>query len=158
MLENINITDNYIAIRHIGVYVSNLEIMKQFYINTFDMHVICNNYLDKGEFIDMLYGKSNTDMYITKLITPHGKISGVGDMLELIYINDKRKNRENATKLTDIGRMHIAFETWDIHETIQKVLKNKGKILVKPFCRENGNWLAFCCDPENNYLELIQRQ
>lgn len=157
MLENINTTDRYTSIRHIGVYVHDLKLMSEFYVNVFNMHIICDDFVDSGDFIDTLYGKDNTKIHITKLITPQGKISGMGDMLELIYIDGNRAESQSNSRLTDIGRMHIAFETKNISETLENILRNKGKVLVEPFCRENGNWLAFCCDPENNYLELIQR-
>ena len=159
MLESINILSSGQGIRHIGIYVSDLLLMKHFYMNVFNMHLICDDVIDQGEFFDKLYGKENTEVHITKLITHQGKKNGTGDMIELLSIcNNDATLQSFAGRLTDIGRMHIAFEVGDIYFTTDKIIKEGGKILIFPFVRENGNQLAFCCDPEGNYLELIQRK
>lgn len=149
-----------ISIRHCGIYVGDIERLTNFYINVFNMHVVCQQELDKGFFVEKLSGESNAYILVTKLITDKGKMTGSGDMIELIKFvsaSSYTSVKENK-KFTDIGVTHIALECDDLFDISQKVILNGGEIIVPPFTRENGNELCFCKDPEGNCLELIVRK
>ena len=72
-----------VQLRHAGIYVSDMNKMVKFYTDVFNMHKICENVIQKDSLIEELLGPGS--VLITKLITDYGKITGSGDMLELIY-------------------------------------------------------------------------
>ena len=148
------------AIRHIGIYVRDIELMEQFYINVFDMHIICSCEKDSSPLFDELLGINNASICTSKLITPYGKQAGQGDMIELVrvinegfYINDVITEKS----IYDIGNSHIAIGVSDIVSTVDRIVEYGGKKNTSIYKMKNGNDCCFCNDPEGNWLELIQR-
>lgn len=145
-----------IYIKHIGIYVRNLELMKKFYSLALNMKIIQSDYLDSGSFYDQLLGCSNTKVRIAKLITEKGVETQIGDMLELIEIIDDFSCTNQPFKISSIGTVHIAFGVSNIFESIEAIQALGGEVVISPTRRENGNWLAFAKDIEGNWLEVIQ--
>lgn len=157
MSENINTTNKGLCyLKHIGLYVNNLSEMERFYIDTFNMKPVVSHANDSGEWLNTVTG--NPNVQITKLITEYGQMTGCGDMLELIQItpSDNMSEKSDEIRNNFLGYSHIAFGINNIHGTIESVVNHGGKVLVRPFKRENGFWLSFCQDPEDNIIELIQ--
>ncbi len=144
-------------IKHIGIYVNNLEAMTTFYRTIFDLTPIVINETDCGEWLDCLAGKDHLEICITKLITQLGSEHQMGDMLELVQVKQKvdyQKTRHG--NMTEPGTAHIAFGVENILDTIGRIEACGGKVVVAPFQRRNGKWISFAQDIENNWLELIQ--
>ena len=162
MLENTNFIEDKTrdGLLHCGVYVSDLNQMTRFYKEVFDMQIVCSEAEDSGAFLDTLLGLNNSKILVTKLITPRGRITGVGEMIELIKIvlPEKIESGEEEKSIYARGVVHMALHCSNIEKTVKEVVSLGGKIIVAPFKRDNGNWLCFVCDPEGNYIELIQRK
>lgn len=143
-----------IELRHVGVYVSELERMEVFYKNVFLMTVIQSKVFTENALLDELLG--NRQAIISKLITPYGSVSGTGDMVELVEVCGKKSEESIAGEIFIPGTAHIAFGVDDILATADRIIVNGG--CMKTSIVEIGsNKCCFCVDPEGNWLELIQR-
>ncbi len=148
------------AIRHIGIYVNNIELMELFYTKVFDMHVICSCEKDNSSLFDELLGEKNSTILTSKLITPYGKQAGQGDMIELVRVtNEGFYTNDNVIEknIYDIGNSHIAMGVSDIVMTVDRIVEFGGKKYTSIYKMKNGNDCCFCNDPEGNWIELIQR-
>lgn len=147
-----------IELRHVGIYVENMEQMVSFYENTFDMKKICYNQPDSNSLIDELMGVKGIEIIATKLITPRGQQCGTGDMVELIKIINNKLGKNVTGSVYNIGIVHMSIGVDDIENICEKVICNGGKQFTKICKHENGNKFAFVNDPEGNWIELIQRK
>ena len=142
------------SIRHVGIYVQNLDRMVDFYEKTIGFYKL-TEYQDTGKHLEKILGVPDATLRICKLLTPFGKKNGSGDMLELIqYVQDEP---DYGKRLFAVGTAHIELEVGDILQTYEQIIHAGGLPLSEPVkVQESGNYLAFCRDPEGNYLELIQ--
>lgn len=143
------------CIKHIGIYVSDIDKMTEFYQNVFSMTIILEKYRDKGQWLSELTNQNVTSILITKLVTEYGSYMGTGDMLELIEVFPKR-NEAIKLPIFISGVAHIAFGVNDIAKTKELIEENGGTIVVLPYLRDNGRSLMFARDIEGNWLEVIQ--
>lgn len=145
------------GIRHCGVYVDDILLMEDFYSNVFDMQYICRQQECVGVF-DFILGEKDTIVLMSKLITPKGVVTHDGDMIELLQIIKPGMETEynEPRKLYRSGVIHIAFEC-NIMNTLDLVSQYHGKIIVEPTAMPSGNNMCFVSDPENNVIELIER-
>ncbi len=138
-----------LKIRHTGIYVHNLENMKDFYCKNFGMKVIVHAF-EEGNYIDTVLGLENTVLELYKLIFEDGT------MLELIR-REEEKQTELRGNVYDIGCMHLAITVNDIGQTVKILQKSDVTFLSKPTVSDDGNAkVCFCRDPEGNYLELVE--
>lgn len=142
-----------IQLRHVGVYVYDLEKMSSFYKNVFHMLVICENLKQEDTLIEDLLKQKYVK--VTKLVTEYGKNAGSGDMLELLHCETKSK--EGSHHISDNGIVHICFSVDDIEDTVKNIQLYSGKQCTEIHKMDNGNKCCFCQDPEGNWLELIER-
>ena len=141
-------------IKHVGIYVFNLELMENFYHAVFDMDFICSNQEFMHPLMEELLEYKESKVKISKLITEYGKRNGIGDMIELIAIeNFVNKDRLKNAKIWE--NFHVAFEVQDVKKTVEKIIAYGGTQKTKIYQMENGNLCCFCVDPEKNWLELI---
>lgn len=148
-----------ISFKHIGIYVKDIEKMSIFYEKVFKFIIIKKNQRERGIHIDALLGVKNAELITTKMISEYGKENGNGDMLELIKIDDASyHSTEKVIKsFYDTGVMHIALSVDNIEEVADFFVIFGGKILVKPLIiPENENKIFFGCDPEENFIEIIE--
>lgn len=143
-----------IELRHVGVYVSELEKMEVFYKNAFQMTVIQSKVFTENALLDELL--KNKQAIISKLVTPYGSVSGTGDMVELVEVCGEKMGEHIVGEVFIPGTAHIAFGVDDISATVDRIIENGG--CMKTSIVEIGsNKCCFCVDPEGNWLELIQR-
>lgn len=146
-----------ISIRHIGIYVNDLEKMTEFYQSVFNMSKICIKEKDSGDMINQLLKHDGLQICVSKLITEYGKQKGNGDMLELIKVLDNHiKKLPYEREIFPAGMCHIAFEVDDIEATIQKIQDLNGEPKTSIYIR-NKNKCCFAKDVEGNWIELIER-
>ena len=123
------------------------------------MHTIVDDTSQKDELIEDILQDNGDFVRISKLITDQGKVTGVGDMIELIQvmppINDT--TTFNNTLICNVGKMHLALGVDDIDATIKKVSELGGGVLTSVHIMGNGNKCCFCADPEGNIIELIMK-
>lgn len=147
------------SIKHTGLYVKNLEIETNFYINVFGMLPISTYKSECNYMLDDLFKKDDIEIYTSKLITQAGKIRGTGDMIELIKVNSFQvDNMIDRSKIFSFGMMHIGMEVDDIYLICDLIIKNGGRVMTQIHEMDNGNKCAFANDPEGNWIELIQNK
>lgn len=149
-----------ITMRHSGLYVRDIECLEEFYTTVFNMIPICSAQPDSGELFDELLGIPKVRIVTTKLVTVYGKKNGQGDMLELIKVltaSPALPKLPSQHPISMIGMGHVAFGVDDIARTVECIRELQGTQETNIYKRGNGNLCCFCRDPENNWLELIQR-
>ena len=146
-------------LKHVGLYVSDLEAETKFYRDVFHMISVCENNVEENFLLDDLFKKENIKIYTTKIITETGKKNKTGDMIELIKVGSftPDKNVENSS-IWAKGMMHIAIGVSNIENTVKLLLDNGGKMMTKVHVMSNGNKCAFAKDPEGNWIEIIQNK
>lgn len=146
-----------INIKHIGIYVNDLEKMGLFYQNVFSMHIVCEKEKDANELLDELI-MPGVQIYTTKLITDYGKVQGTGDMIELVKVINKVPDlMVKVPKIDRVGTAHIAMGVDDIENVCNRFLNYGGNLKTSVITMKNGNKCCFGIDPEKNWVELIQR-
>lgn len=146
---------NYI--KHVGIYVKDLELMVGFYKKAFGLIPICENIIDTGTLYNLLYGGDNASAKITKLVTEYGRQQGQGDMLELVHV-EKGENIHYAKperEVYDVGLSHISMGVENIEEVVGQIVKYGGKTKTN-ILAINQRKCCFCTDPEGNVIEIIQ--
>lgn len=151
---------NVVELRHVWLYVNNLETMTEFYKHVFNMLIVCENLEQSDALVKDILKIENSTIRISKLITERGKVSGVGDMLELIEVIIPCE--DNIKNLRDIvfyrtSTMHICFGVNNIEKIIREVIRYGGKACTDIHIFSNGNKCCFCQDVEGNWIELIER-
>ena len=150
--------DSMISIRHVGVYVNDLEKAEQFYSEVFSMRTIVSHNPEQSEMLDDLFRQSGARILTTKLITPYGCETGTGDMLELIKVVSFEPGHLPGNRMiSETGMGHVAFGVTDIENVSNKIAEHGGRMMTKVYTMPNGNKCAFAQDPEENWIELIQR-
>lgn len=142
-------------IKHIGIYVEDIELEKKFFMSCFSMIPIVVNLEDEGELYDTLLNTEHAKVKITKLITEYGKKTGIGEMVELIQVLCSTRERKKKRNLTDFGLSHVSMQVNDIENVLKLVVNNKGKISTKIF-QIGERKCCFIEDPEGNAIELIE--
>lgn len=144
------------SIKHIGIYVKNLEKMRVFYRDVLGF-IELECYHDSGEHLEHVFQVKGIELNICKLVSSMGKENGSGDMIELIEYAGC--NEEITGKmLYSPGLSHIALGVSDINLTCQLIAQSGAQEVCKPIkVKDSNNYLAFYRDPEGNYLELIQK-
>lgn len=141
------------SIKHMGIYVDNLNKMTDFYEALGFSKLV--QYYDSGKHIEQLLKEKDVRVQICKLLTPYGQEKGQGDMLELIEC--QYKNIAEKKEVFFIGVSHLALKVDNIYEICKKACEKGGEVLFPPIkVNESENYMAFCRDPEGNYLEFIQ--
>ncbi len=144
-------------LKHVGIYVEDLEKEKLFYKNVFNFKLICDSFSDTGELYKQLFDITGNDavVSITKMVTEYGSDTGIGEMLELIQVIRGCRPKYVSREVYDLGISHISFGVDNIAQTVELALKNDGKRLTD-ILHIGKRKCCFCLDPEGNVLELIE--
>lgn len=143
-----------ISLKHVGIYVNDIDAMTKFYQECFDMKLIVSINQQDNLSSDIL-DSDEAFLRINKLITPKGKMTGYGDMLELIQVMNKHIPELSQDELYAKKQIHIALGVDEIEKTSDCIVKLGGKLVSKIHILAN-NKCCFCQDIEGNYIELIQ--
>ena len=149
-----------IQMRHAGVYVRDLAQMQTFYQQVFHMHILCDALELQNALLPALMDGEEGCLHMTKLITEQGKISGYGDMVELLEVSPRPHCfNEKGTDIHDItmpGNVHLCFGVDDLDATLMDIKHYGGTVVIDTLFLDNGRKCAFAADPEGNILEMIQ--
>lgn len=137
-------------IRHTGIYVNNLELMKEFYREHFDMEVALHA-IEEGTYIDTLLGLNSARLEIYKLTAPKG------GMIELLKYDKSGCVLKDKEMVWETGKMHIALTVNNVEQKYQELSQSGIPFLSVPCTAPDGKAkVCFCRDPEGNYLELVE--
>lgn len=149
-----------IQMRHVGIYVRDLVRMQEFYQKVFRMHRICDKIALENALLPALTGAGGAQIHMTKLITEQGRVSGHGDMVELLAMTPQSvgsgKKGTGIHDITTPGHIHLCFGVDDLAKTLREIARCGGTVIIDTISVENGRKCAFAADPEGNLLELIQ--
>lgn len=134
--------------RHVGIVVNNMQKMKDFYCNVFDLEVLYDE-VEQGPFLSHILG-CESKAHIIKL-GKNGKI-----FLELLDFVGSEFGYYKGLK--DEGITHFAVTVDDADSVYRKAHENKSyHILNAPRISESGAVkVFFCADPEFNHIEIVQ--
>lgn len=139
-------------IRHTGIYVDDLNLMKEFYCESFNMKVAVHDTED-GSYICDLYGihDRQIEVELYKLEADDGS------MIELLKLFPDSEINAHSKDIFHKGCAHIAFTVLDV-DRIYKVFLDKGIFFYSEplLSRDKKHKVCICRDPEGNYLELVQ--
>ena len=135
--------------RHTGIVVSDLEKSLFFYKNLLGLTII-KRMIESSEYIDKILGLKKVKVETIKLAADDG------GLIELLYF-ESHSCKSKDKYICDSGFTHVSFTVEDLFYE-HKRLTQKGVIfncapLVSP---DKKAIVAFCYDPENNFIELVQ--
>lgn len=137
-------------IRHTGIYVKNLERMKDFYCRYFDMDVFVHD-MEGGVYSETILGVKHISVELYKLQRCDGT------MIELLKPQFNQSEEFYAPSVTCFGCLHIAFTVEDLDRIYRNMTDEGIQFISKPTVSPNGKaYVCFCRDPEGNFLELVQ--
>lgn len=137
-------------IRHTGIYVHDLERMKDFYCRYFDMEGAVHD-TEGGDYLATILGVPGISVELYKLKRSDGT------MIELLKPSIEQPDESYATSVICFGCLHIAFTVSDVKETYRSMRAEGIQFLSKPTLSPNKQvCVCFCRDPEGNYLELVE--
>ncbi len=152
-----------IQLRHVGIYVEDLEKEECFYQEVFNMHSISHKVIQADKLIDDLLDASEgqSSLLISKLITDKGIESREGDMIELLQVigpQDKCGKKLGSIRTYMAGSIHLGLGIDNIEKTVDAVKNNGGRLITGIYEMSNVNKCCFCTDPENNMIVLIEKK
>lgn len=141
-----------IAFRHSGVVVSDLEKSLWFYRDLLGFKVTIRAD-ESGAFIEQILGLKNLTVTTVKMTPP----DGLG-LLELLYFHPPHTAPVAAKKsVTANGWTHIALTIKNLDALHGALCKAGISFISPPALSPSGKAkVAFCRDPEGNFLELVQ--
>lgn len=138
-----------LKLRHTGIYVHDLEKMKNFYCDSFGMQVAVHAF-ESGNYIDTVLDLAGVELELYKLRFPDGS------MVELIHRNGD-ENVCKQGKVYDMGRTHMAITVDAVESLVEKLSQTGIRFLSMPTVSADGTAkVCFCKDPEGNFLELVE--
>ena len=138
------------TIRHVGIVVNDMDVMLAFYRDLLKMHIAVD-FTEKGDFIDTVIGLDGVDLRMVKLTAEDGS------MIELLKYHSHPNVGEGVKKLYQKGPTHIAYTVEDVEETYAQWSKRGVPFISAPTLSPDGKAkVAFCRDPEGNFLEIVE--
>lgn len=138
-------------IRHVGIYVEDIEKMKKFYCSNFSF-IEKNHEFEEGVYIDTILGLNQSKIELYKLVSP------CGEMIELLKCHvDNSKRDYLCENVWDKGRSHIAITVDDV-DKYYKLMHSQELVFVSEPCVSPNGYAKVCFlrDPEGNYIELVE--
>ncbi len=136
--------------RHAGIVVKDLEKALHFYRDLLGFKEVKKN-VEKGSYIDTVCGLNNAVVTTVKLAADDN------NLIELLYFSNGAGKTLAAKSLNETGFSHISCTVEDIAAEYER-LKQAGIIFISvPKLSPNRYAkVAFCRDPEGNFIELVE--
>lgn len=136
--------------RHTGIYVNDLEKMRNFYCKNFGMTEIVHS-MEQSLYIDTILKGQGLCIELYKLKTKDG------GLLELLEVKNYNKQLRNNQDVCSLGQMHIALTVDDVNKMYNDLEQQGIEFLSQPCLSPDGYArVCFCMDPEGNYIELVE--
>lgn len=138
-----------LSLRHTGIVVQHLDRMISFYCDLLGFKVV-KRQREPADTMDELLSLIGVRVETAKLLAP----DGVG-VIELLRFDSHPPVNPEGRWLSDAGLSHIALTVSNIDEEYERLCRHRVEFLSAP--RVSGSAkLAFCLDPENNFIELTE--
>ena len=136
--------------RHTGIPVKNMGISRGFYQDLLGFRPKVDE-IEEGFYIDTISGFSGIKLHVVKLIAPDGW------MIELLqYISHPSEPRHDP-RLDDIGHAHVALTVDNVDAEFERLTASGVPFNSRPQISPNGYAkVAFCQDPDGNFVELVE--
>ena len=132
-------------IRHSGIVVRDIIESYNFYVDLGFM--IESDEIEKGKFLDTILGIDGCEIRVMKM-------SCGNQMIELLEYKEP-KSKDFEKKINSIGCSHLAMTVDDI-ESVYKRLTEQGVEFINPPESNGKVKVAFCKDPNDVWLELVE--
>ena len=132
-------------IRHSGIVVRDIIESYNFYVDLGFM--IESDEIEKGKFLDTILGIDGCEIRVIKM-------SCDNQMIELLEYKEP-KSKDFEKKINSIGCSHLAMTVYDI-ESVYKKLTEQGVEFINPPESNGKVKVAFCKDPNDVWLELVE--
>lgn len=138
--------------RHVGLVVDDIDKQIKFY-NDFFGFKIQRDMNEEGDFFEYLLGVKKIKARTVKMSDDSGNI-----VLELLNFTSGDIDFENnRRKVRDKGYTHFAVTVRNLDEIHKLMSDSKIKFVNKPRISEDGGAkVAFCFDPEDNLIEIVE--
>lgn len=141
------------TLRHVGIVVSDVSTMTTFYRDLLGFSQE-KRAVESGDFIDTILGASAVRVTTVKLTSPSG------GMIELLHFESPQSSVGAAkprTTLFSMGLTHIALTVHNLDQLCTTLSRAGIRCVAPPAVSVDGlAKVAFCRDPEDNYLELVE--
>jgi catechol 2,3-dioxygenase-like lactoylglutathione lyase family enzyme len=134
-------------IRHSGIVVRDIIQSYNFYVDLGFM--VESDEIESGGFLETILGIDNCEIRVIKMSCGNQMIELLGYRIESTFGKDIEK------KINDIGCSHLAM-TVDNLDLTYDILTKKGVEFINPPESNGKVKVAFCKDPNDVYLELVE--
>jgi len=137
-------------LRHVGIVVRDLEDSRNFYEKLLGLKVYKDSH-EEGQFINEVLGLEKVRVQTVKLKTPEGGI------VELLYYYSPLSPRINPRKIHETGITHLAVTVENLDQEYER-LRQAGVMFNSPpkYSSDGYAKVAFCQDPDGNFIELVE--
>jgi catechol 2,3-dioxygenase-like lactoylglutathione lyase family enzyme len=138
-------------VRHAGIVVENLNRETAFYCDVLGLKEH-SRMEESGPFIETLIGQKGARLTTVKL----SALSG-GTLIELIKFHMPETDPRPIISVKTLGLTHIALTVVDLRNLKSEMEASGAVFINEPLISPDGRVLAaYCRDPENNLLELVE--
>jgi len=138
-------------LRHVGVVVKDLEKSLHFYKDLLGFKVR-KEMEEECPYIDTVLGLKNVRLKTVKLMPPPG-----GGGVELLYYHSPDSPQRSPCAIHERAITHFALTIEGLDQEYERLLKQGVKFISPPqIASDGGAKVAFCQDPDGNYIELTE--
>jgi catechol 2,3-dioxygenase-like lactoylglutathione lyase family enzyme len=138
-------------VRHVGVVVKDLEKSLYFYKDLLGLK-IRKEMEEEGAYIDIVLGLKKVLLKTVKLAPPPG---GAG--VELLYYVAPASAQRTPCAINERAITHFALTIEGLDQEYGRLLGQGVKFISPPqVSLDGGAKVAFCQDPDGNYIELTE--
>tara|TARA_R100001230_G_C5519178_1_gene57011 strand:+ start:136 stop:552 length:417 start_codon:yes stop_codon:yes gene_type:complete len=135
-----------IKFRHSGIVVRDIDVSLSFYLNL--GFTVINDQIETGRFIDTILGFTKCKVRTIKMVCKNNQI------LELLYYITP-VSEDHKKIINSIGCSHLAFTVDNLQLLYDSLTKSGIEFINSPAVNDMVK-VAFCKDPNDVYLELVE--
>ena len=134
------------SLRHLGIVVRDMDKSLKFY--KYLGYEVVSDMKEDSKFIDKILGLKNSDLRTVKMTCDNNH------MIELLDYSNPISD-DNSKRVNYVGCSHFALSVSHIDSLYENLLNMGVEFISEPV--SNGKVkVAFCKDPNDVYLELVE--
>jgi len=138
------------TVRHVGLVVRDPAKMVRFYRDRLGFSVY-RDHFEKSDFVAAILDLPGVRVRTIKLKAANGPT-----LLELLYFKS-HPSLPAKKRITNSGWTHLALTVRNLDDLSRRLKKAGVQFVAAPQVSPDGKAkVAFCLDPEKNFLELVQ--